>query len=105
MAQRLGHCCFDQQQEAFALELEAVIECHAHCGGHRLDAFERGRIVFGGGTHGVARKLEKGLVMRVVDDDVAHALERQLVGDGLVREGDGPGQQVLQPGAFYHLVE
>ena len=51
------------------------------CGGNRLDALQRRRERAGHGFDRVARELQEGFVVRVIDLQVAHLRQRPHVGD------------------------
>jgi hypothetical protein len=87
--------------EVAALDLHAFVEGLGHGGLHGVDALERRREGTGHALGHVARELEVGFLVRVVDPDVAHALERALLGDHLV----GEGQRALEQVAFDEFVE
>jgi hypothetical protein len=87
--------------EVAALDLHAFVEGLGHGGLHRVDALEGRREGTGDAPGHVARELEVGFLVGVVDPDVAHALERALLGHHLV----GEGQRALEQVAFDEFVE
>ena len=87
--------------EAGAFHFDAFVERLADGGLYRVYALERRREGTGDTLGHVAGELEVGFLVRVVDLDVADALQRPLFGDHLV----GKSECALEQVAFDELVE
>ena len=94
MTQRRGLRRQHERGEQFAFPLDARIEGPIEGGGDRFHARDRCGIVAGNRLGGIARELEKGLVIRHVDLQIAHAPHAQFLGHDFARKGDGRIQQV-----------
>jgi hypothetical protein len=87
--------------EGLALDPHALVEGLGDGGGDGVDALQRRREVLRDGADGVAGELEETFRVRVVDLQVAHALQRPLLLHRLFGEGQRAGLQV----ALDELVE
>ena len=92
VALRLALHAADQLHELFALELLAFVEGQA---GRRLDALDAGlgRLEAAEGLGVLGAELGKQLGRGAGHRQVAHLLQRALLGQHLAREGDGRGAQ------------